>query len=469
MKKFMDEDFLLSNETAQRLFHEPAEKMPIIDYHCHIPPSEIAENRKFDNITQVWLGDDHYKWRAIRSNGIPERYITGDASDKEKFEMWAKTLPKALGNPLYHWSHMELKNYFGYDGILNERTWEYVWDLCNERLKDDKLSARGMIDQSNVKLICTTDSPFDDLKYHKRIAADPTCRVKVLPAFRPDGFITLANRRLPNFVKFIEERLHITVRGIEDYQGALGESLKEFVDMGAKVADHGIPKIFYSPASKTELDSIFSRALKGEEISREDDDKFKTAMMLFLGKEYVKYGMGMQLHLGVLRNNNSLMYEKVKYAAGLDCISDGPCAFLLQQLLDAMNTAGALPRTVLYSSNPNDNPVLSSLIGSFQDDTIPGKMQHGAAWWFNDTKLGIEQHMEMLASLSLLGNFIGMLTDSRSFLSYARHEYFRRILCNYIGTQVENGEYPDDMEALGQMVEDISYHNVKRFFGFEIQ
>lgn len=468
MKKFMGKNFLLTNETAKKLYHEHAAKMPIIDYHCHINPEEIASNRKFDNISQVWLAGDHYKWRAIRSNGVEEPFITGNASDKEKFEKWAQTLPKAIGNPLYHWTHLELKNYFHYDGVLNEKTCDKVWDLCNRQLKDDCLSVRGMIDQSNVKLICTTDGPFDDLKYHKQIAEDPTCKVKVLPAFRPDCIVNIENPNYDKLMTALSEVAQMPITNVKELYAALESRISYFDSFGCRLSDHGLTYVVFAPATEKEVEDIFAKAMRREALTQLETEQFKTAILLFFGREYAKRGWAMQIHYGVLRSNNTKMKQAVGPDTGFDCVGDFSCAQELQKLLDTLNSADALPKTILYSINPNDNAMLATMIGSFQDSTAAGKIQHGAAWWFNDTKMGMEQHMENLASLSLLGNFIGMLTDSRSFLSYARHEYFRRILCNYIGTLVENGEYPNDMETLGQMVEDISYNNAVRYFGFEI-
>ena len=467
MKQFMDEDFLLSNETAKTLYHKYAENMPIIDYHCHISPKEIAENRKFDNITQIWLGGDHYKWRLIRANGVPESEITGtESSDRVKFQRFAEALPKAIGNPLYHWTHLELKRYFGYDGILGPDTAEDVWNLCNQKLATSALSVRGIIARSNVKLICTTDDPVGSLRWHKTIREDKTCKVKVLPAWRPDKIINIDK---PTFVPYLQELSKASgtaIRKVEDVYDALSKRMDFFAAMGCRASDHGIDYIMYAPADEKELDDILASAVKGHPLTQEKADKYKYAMLLFLGREYARRGWVMQIHYGALRNVNSAMFRKLGPDTGFDSMATRDCAEGTAKFLDALNRTGELPKTVLYSLNPADNAMLDSIVGSFQGSETAGKVQHGAAWWFNDTKAGVEAQLTSLANNSLLGNFIGMLTDSRSFLSYTRHEYFRRILCNLMGTWVENGEYPAVLPVLGKMVQDISFNNANRYFGF---
>lgn len=467
MKAFMNEDFLLSNETARRLYHDYAEKMPIIDYHCHINPQEIAEDRKFENITQVWLGGDHYKWRQIRSNGVDERLITGTGSDREKFQQFAEMLPKAIGNPLYHWTHLELKRYFGYDGVLNGDTAEEVWNLCNKKLQEDSMSVRGLIRQSNVKLVATTDDPVDSLEWHQKIKDDPACSVKVVPAWRPDKSMNLEK---PGFAEYIQKLAAVSGVPITDFASllkALDARISFFHEMGCRASDHGLDYVMFQTAGDAELDGIFQKALCGEALSLFEIEAYKTALLLHFGREYAKRGWVMQLHYGAIRNTNANMFRQLGADTGFDCMAIHPCADSLVLLLDELNKTGELPKTVLYSLNPSDNEAIDTIIGCFQGPEVQGKIQHGAAWWFNDSKTGITDHLTSLANLSVLGNFIGMLTDSRSFLSYTRHEYFRRILCNLIGCWVENGEYPADMEFLGQMVQDISYHNTKRYFGFE--
>ena len=467
MKKFMDEDFLLSNETAKKLFHEHAEKMPVIDYHCHINPAEIAQDRKFDNITQVWLGGDHYKWRLIRACGVDEKYITGkESTDREKFQAFAESLPKAIGNPLHHWTHLELKRFFGYDGILNGQTAEEVWNLCNEKLRQDDMSVRGLIYRSNVKAIATTDDPVDTLEWHKKIAADPTCRVKVVPAWRPDKIMNLEKPGFSDYVKKLEDASGVKISGIKDVYAALDKRLDYFDSLGCRASDHGLDYIMYNPASEAELDAILEKAVAGKALTANEIEKYKYAVLLFVGKGYAKRNWVMELHYGALRSVNEVMLEELGPDTGFDCIATRPCAESAAKFLNELNKNGGLPKTIVYSLNPNDNAVISTLVGCFEGTDAPGKLQQGAAWWFNDTKTGMIEQMINFANIGVLGTFAGMLTDSRSFLSYTRHEYFRRILCDLIGTWVENGEYPDDLVTLGQMVEDISFNNTNRYFGF---
>lgn len=466
MKQFMDKDFLLSNETAKTLYHDYAAKMPIIDYHCHINPAEIAENRQFKNITEVWLGGDHYKWRAMRSNGIDEKYITGDATDREKFQKWAETLPKAIGNPLYHWTHLELRKYFGYEGVLNGETAEEVWNLCNEKLQSGKLNVRDIIDMSDVKVICTTDDPVDNLEYHKQIAADSTCNVKVLPAWRPDKAINIEKETFVAYIRHLAEVSEIAITNLESLFVALNLRLDFFHDMGCRASDHGLDYVLYNAASAEEVDAIFQKALAGETVSYDEMEKYKTALLVFLGEAYAKRGWVMQLHYGAIRDNNKAMFAKLGPDTGFDCINTRNCAEGTAAFLNALQAKGQLPKTIIYSLNPNDNASIGTILGCFQGTEVAGKIQQGSAWWFNDTKQGMIDQMTSLANLSVLGNFVGMLTDSRSFLSYTRHDYFRRILCNLIGTWVENGEYPADMTTLGQMAQDISFNNTNKYFGF---
>lgn len=466
MKQFMDKDFLLSNETAKTLYHDYAAKMPIIDYHCHINPAEIAENRQFKNITEVWLGGDHYKWRAMRSNGIDEKYITGDATDREKFQKWAETLPKAIGNPLYHWTHLELRKYFGYEGVLNGETAEEVWNLCNEKLQSGKLNVRDIIDMSDVKVICTTDDPVDNLEYHKQIAADSTCNVKVLPAWRPDKAINIEKETFVAYIRHLAEVSEIAITNLESLFVALNLRLDFFHDMGCRASDHGLDYVLYNAASAEEVDAIFQKALAGETVSYDEMEKYKTALLVFLGEAYAKRGWVMQLHYGAIRDNNKAMFAKLGPDTGFDCINTRNCAEGTAAFLNALQAKGQLPKTIIYSLNPNDNASIGTILGCFQGTEVAGKIQQGSAWWFNDTKQGMIDQMTSLANLSVLGNFVGMLTDSRSFLSYTRHDYFRRILCNLLGTWVENGEYPADMTTLGQMAQDISFNNTNKYFGF---
>ena len=469
MKKFMDKDFLLQTETAKKLFHEHAAKMPIIDYHCHISPQEIAENRQFKNITEVWLGGDHYKWRMIRTNGVDEKYITGDkSSDREKFQKFAEALPRAIGNPLYHWTHLELQRYFGVTKPLNGDTAEEIWNICNEKLQQPDMSVQGIIKQSNVKVICTTDDPADDLKWHKKIKADGKCSAQVLPAMRPDKAMRIEKPGWDNYMKYeLGQAAGIEISTMQDIRDALAKRIAYFAEMGCRASDHALEYVFCTPATEEELDDIVGKVINGKgEPTKEEIEKYKTALLLFLGKEYHRLGWAMQIHYSALRDNNSNMYDRLGPDTGFDCIATYNCGEGLVKLLDALEKDGHLPKTIIYSLNPGDNAMIGTIIGSFQGPEAPGKIQQGAAWWFNDTKLGMEAQLANVGNLSVLGNALGMLTDSRSFLSYTRHEYYRRILCNFIGNLVENGEYPDDMDFLGQIVEDISFNNANRYFGF---
>ncbi len=467
MKKFMDKDFLLETETAKKLFHEHAAKMPIIDYHCHINPQEIAEDRQFKNITEVWLGGDHYKWRMIRSNGVDEKYITGDEStDREKFQKFAEALPRAIGNPLYHWTHLELQRYFGVTKTLNGDTAEEIWNICNEKLKSPELSVQGIIKKSNVKVICTTDDPADDLRWHKKIREDGTCSAKVLPAMRPDAALRIEKPEWASYMKRLAEVSDTDIKTMDDIRKALRKRIDFFESMGCKASDHALEYVFCNEAKEDQLDDIVSKVLGGKVPTTDEIEKYKTALLLFLGEEYSKRGWAMQIHYSAMRDNNTRMFKKMGPDTGFDSIGSYNCGEGIVALLDAMEKKGCLPKTILYSLNPSDNALIGTIIGSFQGPEVPGKIQQGAAWWFNDTKSGMEAQITNVANLSVLGNVVGMLTDSRSFLSYTRHEYYRRILCNWIGRLVENGEYPDDMDFLGKLVEDISYNNAARYFGF---
>ena len=468
MKQFMDQDFLLSTDTAKTLFHEHAAKMPILDYHCHINPEEIAKDRKFENITQVWLGGDHYKWRQMRSNGVDEKYITGDASDREKFQKWAETLEKAIGNPLYHWSHLELQRYFGYHGYLNGKTAEEVWNLCNAKLREDGMSVRNLIRQSNVTLLCTTDDPADSLEWHKVIAEDATLEVRVRPAWRPDKAMNIEKPDYAEYLVKLGDAAGMEIRSFGDLKTALKKRMEFFDSMGCKVSDHALEYVMYAPAEESRIEELFSKRLEGKALTKEEVLQFKTAYMIFVGKEYHRLGWAMQLHYGCKRDNNVFRFGQLGPDTGYDCIDNYAPSAQMADFLNALNATDQLPKTIIYSLNPNDNAAIGTILGCFQDAGTVGKIQQGSAWWFNDHKTGMTEQMTSLANLGLLGNFIGMLTDSRSFLSYTRHEYFRRILCELIGGWVENGEYPVDMGVLGGMVEDISYRNAVRYFGFDL-
>ena len=466
MKKFMDKDFLLSNPTAVKLFHEYAALQPIIDYHCHINPREIAEDRKFDNITQVWLGGDHYKWRLMRSAGVDEKYITGNATDREKFQKWAEVLGKAIGNPLLHWSHLELQRFFDYHGVLNGETAEEVWQLCNKKLAEPDMSVKGLIRKSGVEVICTTDDPVDTLEWHKVIAADSTFETKVYPAWRPDKAMNIEKNDFIGYISKLSEVSGIEINSFASLKEALIKRMDFFSEMKCLVSDHALEYVYFAPASENEIEDIFSRKMKGEEISSADVKRYKTMFMLFCGKEYHKRGWIMQLHYGTKRDNNIKMFEKMGPDTGFDCINNYAPSSETAEYLNALDKEDALPKTIIYSLNPHDNQAIDTILGCFQSSEAVSKIQHGSAWWFNDHKTGMQEHLVSLGNLGYLAGFVGMLTDSRSFLSYPRHEYFRRILCNFFGELAENGEFPDDIKTLGEIVNDISYNNAKNYFGF---
>ena len=457
MKAFMDKDFLLSTDTAKRLYHDVAADLPIIDYHCHLDPKEIWEDRQFENITRLWLGGDHYKWRLMRWAGVDEKCITGSASDREKFQKWAETLGLAVGNPLYHWSHLELRNYFGYEGVLNGDTAEEVWQLCSEKLKG--MSARKLIEGSNVKALCTTDDPADPLEWHKKIAEDKSFGVKVLPSFRPDRALGIEK---PDYLDYLGRLGEI--KSFAQLVEILKTRLAFFVENGCRVADHGMEAVPFAEASADEVEAVFRKRLRGVMPSVLEQKQFKTALLLALGREYHRLGVVMQLHFGVIRDNSRRVFRALGPDAGVDSIGDAPSIKELAAFLGALDETGELPKTILYSLNPNDNAALVAVAGAFQTSEAVGKVQHGSAWWFNDHKAGMVEQLTTLAADGYLAGFVGMLTDSRSFLSYARHEYFRRVLCELIGGWVENGEYPNDEKALRTIVEGVCFKNAERFF-----
>ncbi len=469
MRTFMDEDFLLSTESARKLYHRYAEGMPILDYHSHVNPREIYEDRQFENITQVWLGADHYKWRQMRANGINEAYITGDAPDYEKFCRWAKTLEMAIGNPLYHWSHLELKRYFGFGGYLCRDTAREVWEQCNAMLATADYSARGLIKMSNVRLLCTTDDPADSLIWHQRLAKDDSFDVRVLPAWRPDRAFAPEKEDYTEYLENLGEAADVEIDSFASLVQALCKRMDFFAGQGCRIADHGLEYVMYEPASEKQIEGIFAKRLAGGTLSRQEEMQFKTAFLLAMGREYHKRNWVMQLHYGVKRNINTRLFRALGADAGVDSIGSVAPYAQLSDFLNALADTDELPKTIVYSLNPADNAAIGSVIGCFQDDTVPGKIQQGSAWWFNDHKCGMREQMISLANLGLLGNFIGMLTDSRSFLSYTRHEYFRRVMCDLIGGWVEDGEYPQDSGALERIVRGISYDNAVRYFGFPVR
>lgn len=467
MKAFMDKDFLLSTDTAIKLYHNYASKMPIIDYHCHVSPKEIYEDKKFENITQVWLLGDHYKWRLMRSNGIDEHYITGKATDKEKFLKFCEVLPRAIGNPMYHWCHLELKNYFGFEGVLSPKTAEEVWNLTSEKLKNADMGVRGLIEKSNVSFIGTTDDPIDNLEWHKKIKKD-NFKTIVAPSFRPDKALNVDKKGWKEYISELSKVSGINIVDITSLKNALTSRMEFFNLNGCKASDHGLDYMIFELDDEKVINKILIKALKGKSLSNLEIEKFKTHLLIHCASEYSRLGWVMQIHYDCIRNPNSLMLEKLGPDTGFDCIGPNNGALKLAKFLDELNKINKLPKTILYSLDSNDNEFLDTLIGSFQSKEIKGKMQHGSAWWFNDNKKGMIDQLTSFAQLSILGNFVGMLTDSRSFLSYTRHEYFRRILCDLIGKWVENGEYPFDMEFLGKLIEDVCFTNAKNYFGLEV-
>ena len=468
--KFMDENFLLHTKTARTLFHEYAKNMPIFDYHCHLPVKDIAENKQFRNLSEVWLGGDHYKWRTMRANGIDERFCTGDADDYEKFEAWAKTVPFLIHNQLYHWTLLELNRYFGIDKLLDSSTAREIYEKCSDMLHKEQFRARGLMQKMNVRAICTTDDPTDSLMYHEQIKNDSSFGIKVLPAFRPDKSMAVEN--VKSFNEWVNTLEKVIDTSINDYTGFLDAIRKRhdfFHHMGCRISDHGIETAYAEDYTKNEIKIIFNKARSRKELSLEEVLKFKSAMMVEFGIMDYEKNWVQQLHLGAMRNNNTLMFRKLGADIGFDSIGDFEIARPLSRFLDKLHLMGKLPKTILYNLNPRDNEVLATMAGNFQDSSIPGKIQFGSAWWFLDHKDGMEKQINALSCTGLLSRFVGMLTDSRSFLSYPRHEYFRRILCDIIAKDVENGELPNDIELLGHIVEDISFNNAVKYTGINIE
>jgi len=475
VKKFMDKDFLLETKTAKQLYNDYAKNLPLVDYHCHISPKEIYEDRRFSSLDEVWLGGiqsdgsyagDHYKWRVMRSNGTPEEFVTGNKSGLERIKKFAEALEMAIGNPMYHWCHLELQKYFGIKGHFSSDSAEEIFNICNKKLQNgDNMTVRGLIRQSNVAFIGTTDDPIDDLCWHKKIAEDPTVEFKVCPSFRPDKAVNITKDGFADYINKLaisvgKESLDST----EDVCNALVERLEFFKEMGCRASDHGLDYVMFRKGTAEECDAAFKKAMAGEKITIDEAEKYQTAVMLCLGKAYHRLGIVMQLHYSCLRNNNARRFAEMGPDTGFDMIAQNTCGGSIAEFLSALDSEHSCPKTILYSLNPADNEQIGTLLGCFQTDEIPGKIQMGSAWWFNDTKSGMEDQMKTLANLGLLGNFVGMLTDSRSFLSYTRHDYFRRILCNIVGNLVENGEYPNDQKALKKIIEGICYYNAARYF-----
>jgi len=468
-EKFLSEDFLLQTKTARTLYHEHAAKMPIYDYHCHLPAEKIAADARFDNLTQAWLAGDHYKWRAMRANGIAEKYITGKASDYEKFEKWAQTVPYCLGNPLYHWTHLELKNPFDIKNkLLGPDTAKEIYRHASEMLRTPQFSVRNIMRKMNVKLVCTTEDPLDSLEHHKRIR-DDGFEIKVHAAFRPDK--AMAVEDLPALNAFIEKLGSAADTEITDYHSYI-EALRIRHDYfhvnGCRLSDHGLDTAYAEDYTETEINSIFDKIIRGKDVAPGEQLKFKSAMMFEFALMDYEAGWVQQLHIGALRNNSTRMFKTLGPDIGCDSMDDRQIARPLSRFLDRLDANNELPRTILYNLNPRDNALFATMIGNFQDGSTPGKMQYGSAWWFLDQKDGMEEQVRVLANMGLLSRFIGMLTDSRSFLSYPRHEYFRRILCNMLGGEVEAGLLPNDMPLLGKMVEDICFNNAKNYFSMAL-
>ena len=475
MKVFMDNDFILDTATARHLYHDYASKLPLVDYHCHLNPREIYEDRRFDNLAEVWLGGiqpdgsyagDHYKWRMMRSNGIPEEYISGNKPPYERFLKLAESLEMAIGNPMYHWCHLELQQFFGVYEPLTTESAPRIWEHCNKLLQEDPdMTARGLIRKANVAFIGTTDDPIDTLEWHDKIAADPTISVVVGPSYRPDKAVNIHKDGWHAYMTALaksvgKERLST----MQDVLDALVERLEFFQAHGCKASDHGLDYVPYQDYTVEQADAVYQKALRNEVLTTEEIEGYQTVILLHLGKAYHRMNIAMQLHYSCLRNNNERIFRSMGADTGVDAIAQNTCGGNIARLLSTLDLEGWCPKTILYSLNPADNAQLGTLIGCFQDSSLPGKIQHGSAWWFNDHKVGMEEQMKSLANLGLLGNFIGMLTDSRSFLSYARHDYFRRIMCNLIGHWVENGEYPNHDASLKKIVEGISYKNAARYF-----
>ena len=455
---------MLQNSTAKTLYYEYAENMPIIDYHCHLDAQEIAVDKRFQNITEIWLGGDHYKWRAMRINGVEERFITGDASDKEKFYKWAETIPCCIGNPLYHWTHLELKRYFGIDCQLSMDTAKSIWEQCNSVINKDDFSARQLIKRSNVQTVCTTDSPLESLEFHRQIAKDDAFDVRVLPSMRLDIAVNFDNVLFTDWIEKLETVSETPINCYSEYLMALSKRIDNFDKAGCRISDIAFESIEYCDCTEKDANDIFSKVLKGDLISTEEKEKLRIFTTIFLSREFARFGWTMQLHIGALRNNNERLFKLLGPDTGFDSIGDATFAKGLVKLLDALEKTGELPKTVLYCLNPRDNDVLATIMGCFQGDGVAGKIQFGSGWWFNDQKDGMEKQMISYANMSLLSRFIGMTTDSRSFLSYIRHEYFRRILCNLLGEWVDTGLAPNDTGLLGNIVKNICFNNANSYF-----
>lgn len=469
MKKFLDENFLLHTATAQRLYHEYAKDMPIIDYHCHLPPQQIAEDTRFENITQAWLYGDHYKWRAMRTNGIDESYCTGNRGDWEKFEQWAATVPYTLRNPLYHWTHLELQRYFNVHDILSPKTARDIYETCTSLIQTPEYSVRNLLRKMNVKVVCTTDDPVDSLEYHQQMKAEGF-EIPILPAFRPDNAMNVSDPQKFNaYLKKLEGASGTSISSFDDFLYALQNRHDFFASMGCSVSDHGLEEIYAEDFTGSEIDAIFNKVHGGKNLNDSEQRKFKSAMLLHFAEWDWEKGWVQQFHLGALRNNNSRMMQTLGPDTGWDSIGDFSQARALSRFLDKLDTDNHLAKTILYNLNPSDNELMATMIGNFNDGSVAGKVQFGSGWWFLDQKDGMTRQLNALSNMGLLSRFVGMLTDSRSFLSFPRHEYFRRLLCDLLGKEVENGELPNDIEWIGSVVKDICFNNNKNYFNWQLE
>lgn len=465
-KTFLDEDFLLQTDSARTLYHEFAKQMPIIDYHNHLPPDQIVADKTFENLTQIWLYGDHYKWRAMRTNGINENYCTGAATDYEKFEKWAETVPYTLRNPLYHWTHLELQRYFDVHEVLSPKSARRIYDECSEKLRTPDYSVRNLLRKMNVEVVCTTDDPLDTLEYHQQLATEGSFEIQMRPAFRPDKFILIGNANFATYLQKLGAIVGFEINRYDDLTKALRVRADFFASLGCKLSDHGLEQIYAADFTPEAADSILQKALAGQTLSQNDILVYQSAILHFLGTMYHELGWTQQFHLGALRNNNARALRLLGPDTGWDSIGDWSQAMALSKFLGRLDEYDQLAKTIIYNLNPADNEVIATMIGNFNDGSIAGKVQFGSGWWFLDQKDGMEKQITALSNMGLLSRFVGMLTDSRSFLSFPRHEYFRRILCNMFGNDIENGEIPSDMEWVGQVVQNICYNNAKQYFGF---
>lgn len=462
---FIHDNFLLENKYAEELYHNFASQMPIIDYHCHLTPKDIADDTVFENITQAWIYGDHYKWRAMRTLGVEEQYITGKASDKDKFTQWAKNVPYTMRNPLYHWTHLELARYFDINELLNEKSADAIYEAASAKLRSNDFSCQGLLSKMNVKAVCTTEDPTDALEHHQRFSKENS-DVKMSTSFRPDKAILIESPAFNQYLDSLGKAADIEIDSFENLCNALSKRISYFHDNGCRVSDHGLAYVPCENHTLSEVFGIFTKRRRGAQVTRIESLKFQSAVLQFLGEEYHKHGWVQQFHLGALRNNNSRMLDKLGPDTGWDSIGDYPQAESLSKFLDSLDAKDKLAKTILYNLNPGDNEVLASMIGNFNDGSVKGKMQFGSGWWFLDQKDGMTKQLNALSNVGIISCFVGMLTDSRSFLSFPRHEYFRRILCNLFGDEIKRGELPNDMEWIGKLIQDISYNNANEYFDF---